>query len=88
VAAARTTAEDAADAINERDIAAMKQLSCDPASVGSAEAFPPGATARLTGSPEITGDRATAQIELSISGSEPTVVPLPLEKHGGRWCVP
>ena len=88
IAAARGIAENAAEAINERDIAAMKQVTCDPGTVGSVESFPPGATARLTGDPEITGDKATAQIELSISDSEPTIVPLPLEKHGGRWCVP
>lgn len=88
VAAARTAAEQAATAINERDIEAMKQLSCDPSTVGSVEAFPPEATARLAENPQITGDKATAQIELSISGSEPTVVPLPMEKRGGKWCVP
>jgi hypothetical protein len=88
VAAARTAAEQAATAINERDIDAMKQLSCDPSTVGSVEAFPPEATARLAQNPQITGDRATAEIELSISGSEPTVVPLPMEKRGGKWCVP
>jgi type IV secretory pathway VirB10-like protein len=88
VAAARSAAEQAATAINERDIDAMKQLSCDPSTVGSAEAFPPEATARLAENPQITGDKATAQIELSISGSEPTVVPLPMEKRNGKWCVP
>jgi type IV secretory pathway VirB10-like protein len=88
VAAARSAAEQAATAINERDIEAMKQLSCDPATVGSVDAFPPEATARLAENPQITGDKATAQIELSISGSEPTVVPLPMEKRDGKWCVP
>jgi hypothetical protein len=88
VAAARTAAEDAAAAINERDVSAMRQLSCDPSTVGSVEAFPPQATARLVENPEVTGNKATAQIELSISGSEPTVVPLPMEKRGGKWCVP
>jgi type IV secretory pathway VirB10-like protein len=88
VAAARTAAEQAATAINERDVKAMKQLSCDPSTVGSVEAFPPEATARLAENPQISGDKATAQIELSISGSEPTVVPLPMEKRGGKWCVP
>jgi hypothetical protein len=88
VAAVRTAAEGAAEAINRRDVNAMKQLSCDPAAVGSVEEFPPEATARLTENPQITGDKATAQIELSISGSEPTVVPLPLERRGGKWCVP
>jgi type IV secretory pathway VirB10-like protein len=88
VAAARTAAEQAADAINERDVDAMQQLSCDPAAGGSVEEFPPEATARLTENPQISGDKATAQIELSISGSEPTIVPLPMEKRNGRWCVP
>jgi type IV secretory pathway VirB10-like protein len=88
VAAVRTAAEQAATAINKRDIDAMKKLSCDPSTVGSVEAFPPEATARLAQNPQISGDKATAQIELSISGSEPTVVPLPMEKRGGKWCVP
>ena len=88
VAAARTAAEQAATAINERDIDAIKRLSCDPSAAGSVDAFPPEATARLAENPQITGDKATAQIELSISGSEPTVVPLPMEKRGGKWCVP
>jgi hypothetical protein len=88
VAAARVTAEQATTAINERDAAAMKQLSCDPGVDGSANVFPPEATARLAQNPEVTGNKATAQIELSISGSEPTVVPLPMEKRDGRWCVP
>jgi type IV secretory pathway VirB10-like protein len=88
VAAARTTAEQATTAINKRDVAAMKKLSCDPSTIGSVEAFPPEATARLAQNPQLTGDKATAQIELSISGSEPTTVPLQLEKRGGKWCVP
>jgi hypothetical protein len=88
VAAVRSAAEQAATAINKRDAAAMRQLSCDPAANGTVDAFPPGATARLTENPQITGNKATAQIELSIAGSEPAVVPLPLEKRGGKWCVP
>ena len=88
VAAARTAAEQAASAISKRDVNAMRELSCDPSTVGSVEEFPPEATARLAEPPQITGDKATAQIELSIDGSEPTVVPLPMEKRGGKWCVP
>jgi type IV secretory pathway VirB10-like protein len=88
VAAARTAAEQAATAITARDVAGMRKLSCDPSTVGSVDAFPPEATARLTENPEITGDKATALLELSIAGSEPTVVPLPMEKRGGQWCVP
>ncbi|MGH3881044.1 MAG: hypothetical protein ACRDSK_28810, partial [Actinophytocola sp.] len=88
VAAARTAAEQAATAISARDVDAMRKLSCDPSTVGSVEEFPPDATARLAEPPQITGDKATAQIELSIDGSEPTVVPLPMEKRGGKWCVP
>jgi hypothetical protein len=88
VAAARTTAEQAASAINARDVGAMRKLSCDPSTIGSVDAFPPEATARLAENPQITGDKATAQLELSISGSEPTTVPLPMERRGGQWCVP
>jgi type IV secretory pathway VirB10-like protein len=88
VAAARTTAEQAASAINARDVDAMRKLSCDPSTIGSVDAFPPEATARLAENPQITGDKATAQLELSIQGSEPTLVPMPMEKRGGKWCVP
>ncbi|HEY7595530.1 MAG TPA: hypothetical protein VH969_20430 [Actinophytocola sp.] len=88
VVAARSAAEEAAQAINERDIDAMKELSCDPSTVGSVQAFPPEATARLVQNPEVEGNKATAQLELSISGSEPTLVPLPMERHNGKWCVP
>lgn len=88
VAEARGAAEQAATAINERDVDAMKKLSCDPSTVGSVDSFPPEATARLADNPKITGDKATAQLELSIQGSEPTVVPLPMEKRDGKWCVP
>lgn len=88
VAAARSVAEDAAAAIESRDITAMSALACDPDAVGTVEEFPPEATARLVENPQISGDKATAQVELTIAGSEPTVVPLPLERHGDRWCVP
>ncbi|MPZ79350.1 MAG: hypothetical protein GEV28_02725 [Actinophytocola sp.] len=88
VAAARTVAEEAAAAIESRDVSAMEELACDPSAVGTVEEFPPEATARLVENPQITGDKATAQVELTIAGSEPTVVPLPLEKRGGKWCVP
>jgi type IV secretory pathway VirB10-like protein len=88
VAAARTTAEQATTAINKRDVAAMRRLSCDPSTIGSVDAFPPEATARLAENPQITGDKATAQLELSIQGSAPTLVPMPMEKRGGKWCVP
>ncbi|HEY0448086.1 hypothetical protein [Actinophytocola sp.] len=88
VAAARTVAEHAAAAIESRDISAMQQLACDPNAVGTVEEFPPDATARLVENPQISGNKATAQVELTIDGSEPTVVPLPLEKRGDGWCVP
>ncbi|MGH3758878.1 hypothetical protein [Actinophytocola sp.] len=87
VAAARETAEQATTAINTRDVDTMRKLSCDPSTVGSVDSFPPRATARLAENPQITGDKATAQIELSIAGSEPTVVPVPMERRDGRWCV-
>jgi len=88
VAAARTVAEQAAAAIEGRDVRAMERLACDPNAVGTVEDFPPDASARLVANPEITGDKATAQVELTIEGSEPTIVPLPLENRGGTWCVP
>jgi hypothetical protein len=90
VAAARTTVEDAISAINTQNVDAMEQLACDPEAVGQPEDLQPGVTAVLTENPEVTGDKATAQVQLSIEGAtEPTVVPLPLERRDdGTWCVP
>lgn len=90
VAAARTVVDDAISAINSQDVAAMALLACDPAAVGQPEDLQAGITAVLAENPEITGDKATAQVQLSIEGGgAPTVVPLPLEKRAdGTWCVP
>lgn len=90
VAAARTVVEDAISAINTQDVGAMAKLACDPGSVGQPEDVQAGVTAELTGNPRVEGDKATAQVRLTIEGAgEPTVVPLPLEKRAdGSWCVP
>jgi hypothetical protein len=90
VAKARTVVEDAISAINTQDVDAMAELACDPAAVGQPEDVQAGVTAELTENPQVDGDKATAQVRLTIEGAgEPTVVPLPLEKRAdGTWCVP
>lgn len=88
VSAARQVADQAAEAITNQDIDAMKRLSCDPATVGTAEQFPPQAKAAVAADPEVSGTTATAQLDLTIGDSEPTTVLLPMEKRDGRWCVP
>lgn len=90
VAAARTVVEDAISAINSQNVDAMAQLACDPAAVGQPEDVQPGVTAELVENPQVDGDKATAQVRLTIEGAgEPTVVPLPLERRAdGTWCVP
>lgn len=90
VASARTVVDNAIAAINAQDVEAMAALACDPAAVGQPEDVQPGVTAALAENPKIEGDKATAQVRLTIEGApEPTVVPLPLEKRAdGSWCVP
>lgn len=90
VASARTVIESAISAINTQNTDAMADLACDPASVGTPEDMTRGVTAELAENPKIEGDKATAQVRLTIEGGgEPTIVPLPLEKRpDGTWCVP
>ncbi|GAB3443666.1 hypothetical protein GCM10027436_30930 [Actinophytocola sediminis] len=89
-AAARTVVEGAISAINTQDVASMAELACDPAAVGQPEDVQQGVTAELIENPKVEGDKATAQVRLTIEGAgEPQVVPLPLEKRAdGTWCVP
>jgi hypothetical protein len=87
-AQAQTVAEDAATAISNADVAALTKLSCDPASVGTEDQFPADAKAEVAGPPKITGDTATVDLTLTIAGSEPATVPMPLTKKDGRWCIP
>ena len=88
VVQAQTVAEDAATAISNADVSALTKLSCDPASVGTEDQFPTDAKAEVAGPPKITGDTATVDLTLTIAGSEPATVPMPLTKKDGRWCIP
>jgi hypothetical protein len=88
VAAAGTLAEEAATAISGADIDALNRMACDPSNPATEETFPADAKARVVGEPKITGDTATVDLELTIGGSEPAVVPMPLTKQDGRWCIP
>ena len=84
----QTVAEQAATAISGADVTSLAKLSCDPASAGTEETFPADAKAEVVGEPKVTGDTATVDLKLTIANSEPTVVPMPLTKKDGRWCVP
>lgn len=85
-AAVVAVAERVVVAINTRDQAVMKALSCDPDTVGRADAAPPSAHAELVAQPELAGDTATVQVRLVV-GDASTVTPVPLRKKDGGWCV-
>jgi hypothetical protein len=85
----RTVVDDAIEAINTQDVTAMARLACDPETTGQPEDLLPGVNAVLTENPQVNGNTATAQVQLSIEGTTPTVVPIPLQKRAdGTWCVP
>jgi hypothetical protein len=86
--AAETVAEDAAAAISSADVDALNRMSCDPSNPATEDTFPADAKAKVVGEPKITGDTATVDLELTIANSEPAVVPMPLTKKDGRWCIP
>ncbi|MBB4905707.1 hypothetical protein [Actinophytocola algeriensis] len=86
--AAGTVAEQAAAAISTADIDALNKMSCDPSNPATEETFPADARAKVVGEPKINGDTATIDLELTIANSEPAVVPMPLTKKDGRWCIP
>lgn len=85
---ARSVAEDAAAAISTNDVTTIAELACDPSSAEAGETYPADAKAEVVGEPKIEGDTATIDIRLTIGGSQPTVVPMPLAKQDGRWCIP
>ncbi|MFC4852520.1 hypothetical protein [Actinophytocola glycyrrhizae] len=85
---AATLAEQAAEAISGTDVVALNELACDQSNPATEETFPADAKARVVGEPKITGDTATVDLELTIGDSEPAVVPMPLTKQDGRWCIP
>jgi hypothetical protein len=88
VQSAETIAEQAASAISGADATTLAKLACDPSTAGTEDTFPADAKAEVVGEPKISGDTATVDLKLTIGNSEPTVVPMPLVKQGGRWCVP
>jgi hypothetical protein len=86
--AAETAAEQAAAAISSADVDTLNRMSCDPSNPATEETFPADAKAKVVGDPKITGDTATVDLELTIANGEPAVVPMPLTKKDGRWCIP
>lgn len=88
VDAAGTVAQEAAAAISSSDVNALNQMACDPSNPATEDTFPADAKATVVGEPKITGDTATVDLELTIGDSEPAVVPMPLTKQDGRWCIP
>lgn len=88
VDAAETLAEQAAAAISNADVDALNRMACDPSNPATEDTFPADAKAEVVGEPKITGDTATVDLELTIANGEPTVVPMPLTKKDGRWCIP
>jgi hypothetical protein len=86
--AAQSVAEQAANAISSADAETLVQLSCDPSQVGSEESIDTDTKVEVVGEPQITGDTATVDVEVTVPGAEPAVVPMPLTKKDGRWCIP
>lgn len=87
-AEAKSVAEEAANAISSGDVTTIAALSCDPESVPEEGSYPADAKVEVVGEPQINGDTATIDLRLTIAGTEPTIVPMPLTKQDGRWCVP
>jgi len=83
----QSVAEQAASAISSADVATLTQLSCDPSTAGGEDTFPTGAKVEVVGEPKIKGDTATIDVKLTFDGAEPAVVPMPLTKQDGRWCI-
>lgn len=83
----QSVAELAASAISNADVATLTQLSCDPSTAGGEDTFPTGAKVEVVGEPKVSGDTATIDVRLTFDGAEPAVVPMPLTKQGGRWCI-
>jgi hypothetical protein len=84
---AQDVAEQAVSAISSADVSTLAQLSCDPTTAGDEDSFPAGAKAEVVGEPKISGDTATIDVKLTFEGAEPAVVPMPLTKQNGRWCI-
>jgi hypothetical protein len=82
-----SVAELAATAISNADVATLTQLSCDPSTAGGEDTFPTGAKVEVVGEPKVSGDTATIDVRLTFDGAEPAVVPMPLTKQSGRWCI-
>lgn len=87
--AARGVAEQVAAAFAAGDVEAMTRISCDPAGDETPVDIGENTTAELAGEPVLSGDTGEIQLRISVGGTEPTLVPLPLEKRAdGTWCVP
>jgi hypothetical protein len=85
---AQSVAEQAVTAISTADVNTLAQLSCDPTTAGGEDTFPAGAKAEVVGEPKVSGDTASIDVKLTFDGAEPAVVPMPLTKKDGRWCIP
>lgn len=48
---------------------------------------PAGAQFTVIGSPQVTGDTATAQIKATAPGKRDRMVKVPLKRTNGKWCV-
>lgn len=87
-AAVRAVADKVVKAFNERDKEGMKREFCDPSAIDefNMDELPPGASMRITGEPQVTGDAAKVEIEFT-AGSESGTDNMPLKKQDGRWCA-
>lgn len=80
-------AEQAVAAINTRDVALARSVSCSPQDAGNTDDLPPDARAELSGDPQLQGtDKATVPVRFTADGQSEQEQ-LTLELRDGRWCV-
>lgn len=86
---AQGTAEAVADALSDRDAAALNVLLCDPADrigQGGLTGQNVGASDLSVSSVDVRGDSATATLIGTMDGKR-TELPIPLTRQDGRWCL-
>ncbi|PXY35673.1 hypothetical protein BA062_09250 [Prauserella flavalba] len=87
-AAVQELADQALEALNNKDGALAKEISCNPDAVSTDDfdQLPDGVEYSLNGDPEITGDSADIPVTISFQGQSQDET-LPASKEDGTWCM-
>ncbi|PXY30201.1 hypothetical protein DI005_05830 [Prauserella sp. PE36] len=87
-AAVQELADQALEALNNKDGALAKEISCNPGAVSTDDfdQLPDGVEYSLNGDPEITGDSADIPVTISYRGQSQDET-LPASKEDGTWCM-